>query len=386
MSLRNRFLAVAAATLAAVSQAGAQSKVTVRLTHPAEFRHVLAGKRVVIGPFSGDCSREFLDLLRPDLVDHGVFVVPQAEVDALLAAHHLQIGSPIDPGTAAQLAKLLDPAVMLTAEISRCDARRREAMRGVGLPAPYISRVEGHFVAQVHVIDLATGKELATHTLRAEAHKENQSGTNVPEYPQQSEVKEMTLAKALAETQHLYLPWSEARELPFMDNKECNLRAAFELLKAGDYDGALRLSRENASACKGGSKIAAGAWYNLGVTLMIKRKYEDALAAFDQAQKLNRKGFVAEIAADCQKDKALIDAAKPLPAAVPSAPAVPVQLGIVLTNELIVKLVRDNMAEQEIVKMIESQPARFALGPDDLRKLKEAGTPDAVVAAMLNKK
>jgi tetratricopeptide (TPR) repeat protein len=372
--------------LVAVSQAGAQSKVTVRLTHPAGFGHVLAGKRVVIGPVSGDCAREFLDLLEPDLGNHGVFVVPRAELDAILADHHLQLGSPMDPGTAAQLAKLLGPAVMLTAGISRCDARRREALRGVGLPAPHISRVEGHFLAQVHVIDLANGRELATHTLRAEAYKENQSHSTVPEYPQQSEVKEMTLAKALAEAQHLYLPWIESRELPFMDSRECNLKAAFELLKAGDYDGALRLSRENASSCKAGSKIAAGAWYNLGITLMLKRNYEDALSAFDQAQKLNSKGFVAGIIADCQKDKALLDAARPLPAPVPSAPESPVQTEIVLTNDFIIKLVQGNVAEEEIVKMIETQPARFALGPEDLRKLKEAGAPDAVVAAMLNKK
>jgi tetratricopeptide (TPR) repeat protein len=171
-----------------------------------------------------------------------------------------------------------------------------------------------------------------------------------------------------------------------MDSKECNLKAAFELLKAGDYDGALRLSRENASSCKAGSKVAAGAWYNLGITLMLKRNYADALSAFDQAQKLNSKGFVAEIMSDCQKDQALVDAAKPLPASVPGAPEVPVQLGIVLTNDLIVKLVRGNVAEEEIVKMVETQPARFALGREDLRKLKEAGTPDAVVAAMLARK
>jgi tetratricopeptide (TPR) repeat protein len=386
MSLQNRCLALAAGMLGAVSQLSAQSKVAVRLTHPAGLGHVLAGKRVVIGPVSGDCSREFLDLLEPDLASHGVFVVPRAELEALLAEHHLQIGSPIDPGTAAQLAKLLGPAVMLTAGISWCDASRREALRGVGLPAPFISRVDGHFLAQVHVIDLANGREVATRTLRAEAYKENQSHSTVPEYPQQSEVKAMTLAKALAEAQHMYFPWIESRELPFMDSKECNLRAAFELLKAGDYDGALRLSRENASACKAGSKTAAGAWYNLGITLMLKRNYEDALSAFDQAQKLNSKGFVAGIIADCQRDKALADAAKPPPAYVPSAPEVPVQTGILLTNDLIVKMVQGNMAEEEIVKMIRTQPVRFALGPDDLRKLKEAGAPDAVVAAMLNKK
>lgn len=44
------------------------------------------------------------------------------------------------------------------------------------------------------------------------------------------------------------------------------------------------------------------------------------------------------------------------------------------------------MTEEEIVKMIAAQPARIALGPEGLRQLREAGTPEAVITAMLDKK
>jgi hypothetical protein len=358
MSPHNRRLALGLALLAAVSPAGAQKKLTVKLTHPAAFGHVLAGKRVIVGPVTGDCSKEFADLLAADLAGHGVLA---AESDGL-------------------------PSVRLTADISRCDARRREPLVGSGLPAPHISRVEGRFQSEVRAVDPAGGKELAACTLRAEAQKENRSEGGVPEYPAQSDVKEMTLAKAVAEARRLYLPWTEVRDLPFMDDEECSLKEAFALVNAGDYAGALRVSRTSAGTCQASPKIAAGAWYNFGVVLMLQRNYDDALSAFGEAQKRNSRKFVAEIIGACRKDKALADAAKSVQASAAAMPAGPAETGIVLTNDFILKMVRANVAEEEIVKMIAAQPARFALGPEDLRQLREAGAPEAVITAMLDKK
>ena len=48
----------------------------------------------------------------------------------------------------------------------------------------------------------------------------------------------MALRQGLAEAQRLYAPWIESREIPFMDNKECHLKQAYDFAKAGDYEGA----------------------------------------------------------------------------------------------------------------------------------------------------
>jgi hypothetical protein len=56
-----------------------------------------------------------------------------------------------------------------------------------------------------------------------------------------------------------------------------------------------------------------------------------------------------------------------------------------MTNAFIMQLVESNVAEDEIVKMVTDQPASFDLGPDALAKLKAAGTPSAVLSAMINK-
>lgn len=353
-------IALAVGLFAAVSPAGAQKKVAVRVTHPAGFGAVLLGKKVILGPGTGECAQEFLELLKPDLAAHRVLVVPETEADG--------------------------PAVRLTVAVARCDTRRREPMVGSGLPAAHISRVEGRFQAQIRATDIASGKELASDTVRAEAHKENRSETSPPEYPAQSEVRELLLAKALAAAQRLYVPWMESQELPFFDDQECGLRQAFELVKAADYDGALKAARGSAGSCQAAAKLTAGAWYNYGVVLMLKRSYDDALAAFNEAQQRYSRKFVPEIAAGCQKDKALVDAEKAVRASAAAAPAGTGQTGILLTNEFVLKMVRANVAEEEIVKMIAAQPCRFELGPDDLRKLREAGTPEAVISAMAGKR
>ena len=62
------------------------------------------------------------------------------------------------------------------------------------------------------------------------------------------------------------------------------------------------------------------------------------------------------------------------------------QTGMLMTNDLVIKLVAGNIAEEEILKMIASQPGRFSLGAEDVAKLKQAGVGDAIVAAMRGKK
>jgi len=364
--------------------ARAEKKLNVKLTHPASLGHLLAGKRVVIGPGSGECSQEFSQMLAVALAAHGTFVVPGEELDALLAKSRIQIGSPVDPGSAMRLGKLLGPSAMLTVEVSRCDVRAKPPTVSQSIPAVYTSRMEGGFQAQVRIIDLADGAELGSRPVHAEASKENQAEVTAPPYPGKNEAKADTLAKALAESQHLFLPWIEVREVPFVDDKECNLKQEFELMKSGDYDGALKLARDSATSCAAAPKVVAGAWYNLGVVLTAQRFYSEALYAFEQAHTPTGKGPAAALIAGCRNDGAIADAAGPL--ALPEKDQIQVQSAAVMTNAFVMKLVESNVAEDDIVRMVTDQPASFDLGADDLAKLRAAGTPPAVLSAMLNKR
>lgn len=57
----------------------------------------------------------------------------------------------------------------------------------------------------------------------------------------------------------------------------------------------------------------------------------------------------------------------------------------ILTNELVIKLVRAGLSEGVIIEKIRATPSRFDLGTDSLIALKEAGVPDRVIEAMVQK-
>lgn len=341
--------------------ARAEKKIAVKITHAPSLGGALAGKLVTPGQFTGDCAKEFGGLVFQDMRAHGVAMADQA-------------------GSAAVAA----PAIVLSINVSRCDARPLPAMVGEGLPAPHISRTEGWFVAQLRFVDAASGQEIASAEVHGHAQKENQSQTTVPEWPAPSEVKSMAVRQGLADAQRLYATWIESREVPFMDGKECHLKQAFDVAKAGDYEALVKLSRANAESCGSGSKAAMEAWYNLGVAYLLVRKYDEAVSAFEKASEMKGGKLVAGLMEECRRESAALKAQQPK--AAPAGPGASVQTGMVMTNDLVIKLIDGNIAEAEVLKMIANQPGHFALEPGDVARLKAAGVPDSVIAAMRNKK
>lgn len=339
----------------AAPQVRADKRVSVKVERSAELDAVLVGKSLVLAPAAGDCSRDFSELLARDLAAHGFSVVSREQAKA--------------------------PAAVISLDATRCEARPREPLRGAGLPAVHISRTEGHVAIVLRVTDLDSGQELATTTVRGEAQKENQSQSGQPEYPSPPEVREMAVQQALVQARRLYLPWIDNREISFIDGKECNLRAAFELAKAADYPSLLRQSRANAAACASNPKFATEASYNLGVALLLNRQYEEALPALTAAGKIRGAAELMEL---CRKEKAARAARAPKPPE--PLPGGTSQTGIILTNDFIIKMVQGNVAEDEILRMIAAQPGRFSFGPDDLVRLKAAGVSEAIVTAMRGKK
>lgn len=55
----------------------------------------------------------------------------------------------------------------------------------------------------------------------------------------------------------------------------------------------------------------------------------------------------------------------------------------VLNNDAILRMSRAGLDSALILQTVRTQPGRYATGPDDLISLKEAGVPEAVIAAMM---
>ncbi len=57
----------------------------------------------------------------------------------------------------------------------------------------------------------------------------------------------------------------------------------------------------------------------------------------------------------------------------------------VLTNDSIVKMVKSGFGESLIVSMVQGQPGKYSLSPDELMKLKDAGVSEKILTAMASK-
>ena len=385
------FLIIAAGLLVASVPATAEKKWQGEVLHTPILGDNFAGAKVLLGSVTGRCSHEFGDLLRQDLQAHGITVVSDKELADVTAKHHLQVSIPPSGGS-AELARTLGPADLISADISRCQALPREPMVGSGLPATHISRTEGHFLASLHVLDLGTGTEVATLTLRTDPAKQNEAQTGSPEYPSSSELVDIATRQAIEQTRRLYSPWKENQEFVYMDDKECNLRQSLDLLKAGDYSALVRAARANADSCHAGPKAEAAAWYDLAVADMLLQNYDGALTAFEKSRKLRDIREAADLVDRCKRDKAFAGALAHQVMGWMQAEqktttaAADVETGIIFDNDLVVRLVHGDVEDEDIIKLIATQPNRFVLAPGDLAKLRDAGVPEPIVNAMLARK
>ena len=330
------------------------------MPHPAILGEGLAGARVVLGEVTGRCSKEFSALLRQDLLAHNIQIEDSASREG-------------------------SPEMVISVDITKCEALPQEPMLGSGIPAPHIARTQGRFEATVHVRDATSGDDLVALPVTANPAKENSAQTTMPEYPAPSDVIEIARLQALGQTRHLYEAWSDNQEISFLDDKDCNLRQEFELFKSGSYKALLPAAKANAESCAS-AKSAPAAWYDLGIAYMVVQNYNGALAAFEKTGKLHDSRMVTDAIAECRTNKELAQAlSRHIVAWVKEAPAKAgkeIQNGILFTNDLVIRLVQGNVADDEILKMIATQPTRFSLSNDDIARLRQSGVPDSIVAAM----
>lgn len=262
-----------------------QKKVQVKLSHPARMAQAVAGRRLLLGVATGPCSKDWFAMVEPDLLGAGFLFEPERGVDVRKAA---------------EMAPKLGSAALLSFEVTRCETRRREPLLGSGLPAPHISRIEGRFEGRLRILDAETGQELQSLGFKAEASKENTSETGNPEYPDADEVLKLTVAKGVGAVRPVYRPWTEMREVPLHDAKECGMKETFELVKAGRYGEALGKARAELEACP--AKQAPAAWYNLGLVTWLQPDAQGAVKAWEEAARLSAKAVPAELLAEVKRE------------------------------------------------------------------------------------
>jgi len=265
--------------------------------------------KVAFGPPSGECANELVDTLITKFLNQNVEVVDRQNLQAMLNEHDFNLSGYVNANDAVQLGKIVGPAAMVFVSLTRCHIEQNQLTDTVrtkeGSRRIYISRTRGYLKGSVRVVDLRTSQYSGAQPIDEQITEENKSDEGFPEFPSEFDIKDAMLSRATLDVHKLLFPWSETRQLIFFNNKDCNLKTAFNLLRAGDIDTTLEVSLENLEACKSNPKakprLLSHASYNVGMTYFLRGDHDNALKYFRQASIAKSSGIVSQAMAEVSR-------------------------------------------------------------------------------------
>jgi tetratricopeptide (TPR) repeat protein len=270
--------------------------VQVTLTHPPGLG--LKVQRVAFAPVNGNEADELVSACISDLsADNRIEVLDRGNIEKVLKEQKLSNSGMVDSAQAVELGKMLGSPVLLfvkvfNLKINRTPLRSSSSYKDKqGLEHTtytYTSKTQADFSASIQAVDLATGRIYSQKRIAVSPAKENTSNNGQPEYPSETEVREMALALARSEVNHMLLSWDEPRKLIFYDDKDYGMKDAYKSLQIKDYPGALTKSQEALAKAKADSKVKpkyiGRTNYNVGMCFFILGDYTSALPYLQAAR------------------------------------------------------------------------------------------------------
>ena len=372
--------------------------VNVAIDHPPDMG--IQTDRIVFGPATGECSDDIISAAISRFVSNDIEVIDRANLDLLLAEQNFAWGGRVDSATATQLGRILGPSVMLVIRVQRCATEQKRTYdnrkSGDRAYTVYFSTTRAYVKASVQTIDLTTGRIFGARNMDHSPERRNRSTEGYPEYPSEYDVLDMAFGLVVGDLHRMFLPWTERTELVYYNDKKCDLKSAYQALKVGMQDRAYELSMGNLERCKQDPKVKpktlAHAWYNVGMSHVIRGEHEAAIEAFQQAAMLRPGTIVSEALADAQRSMELADSIQVLEEQTAIAmqerelqetQAQEIRMSAVLTNDDVVAMVEQGLPPAIILKKIETSECDFDVSAEALSALVSAGVGEDVVMAMM---
>ncbi len=224
-------------------------QISINLTHPPGLG--LTVKKVAFGPANGDCADQIVSALISDFVASNVEVVDREHLNTILSEHALTLNG--TQSNSVAIGKLIGPSVLISVKVLRCatdqkklydkESKYDERTKSNYQVYAFISKTIAYLKVSVQTTDLSTGQTFAAQTLDYAPEQSNKSYDGQPEFPATFAIQDIAFRAAVYDIHKLYLPWSEFKKLYFFDDKEFNLKKAFQALKGNDLDNAFELSK-----------------------------------------------------------------------------------------------------------------------------------------------
>jgi hypothetical protein len=288
-------------------------KVNVMIRHPPGLG--LQVNKVAFGAATGEAAQQFIDQLTEHFVRANVEVIERQQLEAMLAEHNFSLSGYVDASSAAEMGKIVGPSVLLFVNIPRHRAEQKKLYDkykdGKGYPhVRYISRTHASARGSVRAVDLATGRVFAAQTLESAIDRENSTLDDCcAEFPDESEVLDAVMNDLVGRAHRLFLPWTEAADLYFFDDKDCGLNVAQQHMKSGNVEAALQASLANVESCRTNPKAKEKqqwhANYNAGMAYFALGDFGKALEFLNAAQQIKASDIATEAIGTCMRAQSL---------------------------------------------------------------------------------
>jgi hypothetical protein len=290
---------LAAACLgAAVSgiPAHAGPKVAVRLPRAAMAEWRLG--TVAFVPQPGDCARQVQGNVAQVLASHQISAGP-VDLRALLYERSVSLPAFLGSAEVQSLGKHVGADTLFVIRLTRCGSPERTSSWAhprdwLGIEdkkvIEYAVTTRASISGTLQALDLKSGRISKALPLEAVPVATQKSRDGYPEGVSVDEIQRQAAAMIAAQIERVFLPWTDERELVFFDDKDCDLKAAAALLKAGDIKGAVEQSRRNVDACRANPKAKdkhrRHALHNLATALFASDDAAAAVPLFEEALRL----------------------------------------------------------------------------------------------------
>jgi len=284
-------------------------KVSVSIQHPPGFG--ITVPRVAIALAGGECADQVVDGITQLFIENNVEVIDRQHLNSILKENHFSLSGYVDKDTAVKLGNLLGPTALLFVKVYRCKTEKKNLYNNWkdykgNYHTTYISRTQAFVKVSLQMVDLTTGRITRARQFEASPSLENKSEGGRPESPSEFNVLDRGINNIVKlQMKRMFFPWTETVKLYYYDDKHFNLRLAYNLLKAGDKEGALRQSLENIKSVKlnpkAKSKHVGRAYYNAGMSYFILGDYDKALEMLTEANRLYPHKIVTDAIATCRK-------------------------------------------------------------------------------------
>ena len=252
----------------------------------------------VFAPGQGDCAQPLVERMIQMLGKHQVVAGP-VNLSSVIAEHRLKFPTFLKAADVSALGKHLGADTLFLVRMSQCTYPESSFTSGhptgwLGIEDTkrwvYTTRTHASLSGTIQLLDLKGGKILKPVSLEASPEVVRSSEDSYPSAAPAEKVQAEGFDSLVSQVEILFFPWTEKRELVFYDDKDCDLKQAYALMKSGDIKGGLELSRKNNEQCKAnpkrGEKERRKAAHNLATALYAAADYENALALFEEALRL----------------------------------------------------------------------------------------------------